>query len=251
MPRHDWRDDDLMSRDRRYNERGYRDYEDRDRGAFFSGNRGESRARRGRNGGWGSLLSDESSGGRDARMRDRSDDRREQEFGPDDNRPDIPRDETERLIASNKVEGTPVFDRNDDRLGSIHNFMVDKFRGKVMYAVLKHSSGFLGLDERYYPLDWDQLTYDTRLGGYHIDMTEEQLKGFGSWDKNERWEDRRNSSRSERDRPDRGRRHRSDDDREFERGRGFGRNREFEVNRDPDRFDRTPGYDRGPMREPW
>ena len=65
--------------------------------------------------------------------------------------------------------------------------MVDKFRGKVVYAVLKHSSGFLGLDERYFPLDWDQLRYDERLGGYHIDMTEDRLKQSGSWDRNERW----------------------------------------------------------------
>ena len=196
MPRHDWRDDDdFMTRDR--SERGYREYE-RDRGAMFGGDRGELRTRRGQRGGWGSLLNDESSGGRD-RMSDRSDRRSERRYGSDDGRRGIPTDETERLIASNKVEGTPVYDRNGDRLGSIHNFMVDKFRGQVVYAVLKHSSGFLGLDDRYYPLDWDQLTYDTRLGGYHIDMTEDQLKRMGSWDRGERWQDRDAGSRRDRE----------------------------------------------------
>ena len=93
-----------------------------------------------------------------ARCGFRSEGRGQRGYGPDDyNRKGIPTDETERLISSNKVEGTPVYDRNGERLGSIQNFMVDKFRGKVVYAVLKHSSGFLGLDERYYPLDWDQL----------------------------------------------------------------------------------------------
>jgi sporulation protein YlmC with PRC-barrel domain len=176
MPRHDWRDDDLMSRDR---DSDYRSDYGRDSGAFFGGDRRELSARR-RGGGWGSMFGDESSGGR-------SDYRGERQFGPDDTRNDIPRDETPRLIASNKVEGTPVYDRNGDRLGSIHNFMVDKVRGKVVYAVLKAGSGFLGLDDRYYPLDWDQLTYDTRLGGYHVNLTEERLKGLGSWDRNERW----------------------------------------------------------------
>jgi sporulation protein YlmC with PRC-barrel domain len=191
MPRQDWRhgDDEFMMRDR---ERGYRDMDDDrdygrgDRRAFFGGDRGELSARRGRMGGWGSLLNDESSGPRD--MRSTTEGRSDRGYGPDDsNRNRIPTDETERLISSNKVEGTPVYDRNGDRLGSIHNFMVDKFRGKVVYAVLKHSSGFLGLDERYFPLDWDQLRYDERLGGYHIDMTEDQLKQSGSWDRNERW----------------------------------------------------------------
>jgi|KBSMisStaDraftv2_1062788.scaffolds.fasta_scaffold618593_1 sporulation protein YlmC with PRC-barrel domain len=180
MPRQDWREDDLISSERGdmgYDrEPGYRDFQNRDRGAFFDeGRPGKS--------GWRDLLDDERSGGRMSRSRRRG-------FGPDDDRADIPRDETERLIASNKVEGTPVYDRNGDRLGSVRNFMVDKFRGKVVYAVLKSGTGFLGLDDRYYPLDWDQLSFDTRLGGYRVDLIRENLERIGSWDRNERWSDR-------------------------------------------------------------
>lgn len=186
MPRQDWNNEN-MTRERDFRdfderERGY-GYDRPDRGAFF-GDRGELSMHR-RRGGWGSLVGDESSGGRNF------DDRRDRSFGPDDSHRGIPTDETERLISSSKVEGTPVYDRNGDRLGSIHNFMVDKFRGRVVYAVLKHSSGFLGLDDRYYPLEWDQLRFDTRLGGYHLNMSEDQLKRSGSWDRNERWQDRR------------------------------------------------------------
>ena len=35
-------------------------------------------------------------------------------------------DETRELIASNKVEGTAVYDLEGERLGSITHFMVDK-----------------------------------------------------------------------------------------------------------------------------
>ena len=101
------------------------------------------------------------------------------------------------------MEGRPVYGRTEDRLGSIHNFMVDKFRGRVVYAVLKSGTGFLGLDERYYPLEWDQLTFDTRLGGYRVDMVEEDLERSGSWDRNERWSQggsMRDRGRFERDR---------------------------------------------------
>ncbi|MBL7309526.1 PRC-barrel domain-containing protein, partial [Escherichia coli] len=45
-------------------------------------------------------------------------------------------DETPRLIASNMVEGTAVYDRSGRHLGAIHNFMVDKVSGQVAYAVL-------------------------------------------------------------------------------------------------------------------
>jgi len=53
-------------------------------------------------------------------------------------------DETPRLIASNMVEGTAVYDRSGRHLGAIHNFMVDKVSGQVAYAVLAFG-GCLGL----------------------------------------------------------------------------------------------------------
>ena len=63
--------------------------------------------------------------------------------------------ETSQLIASNKVEGTAVFDRDGERLGSITNFMVDKRSGKAEYAVMQFG-GFLGdlyrFDPREFPL---------------------------------------------------------------------------------------------------
>src|SRR5919107_224410 len=73
-------------------------------------------------------------------------------------------DETRRLIASNKVEGTPVFNRSGERLGYVYNFMVDKFTGQVAYAVMSFG-GFLGVGESYHPLPWKTLTFDRHRGG--------------------------------------------------------------------------------------
>lgn len=87
----------------------------------------------------------------------------------------IPRDETDRLISSSKVEGTPVFDRRGERLGRIESFMVAKRSGKVEYAVLTFG-GFLRMGERRYPLPWEQLAFDEHLGGYVVDVTERQLE---------------------------------------------------------------------------
>jgi sporulation protein YlmC with PRC-barrel domain len=84
-------------------------------------------------------------------------------------------DETDRLIASNKVEGTAVYNRQGERLGSIYNFMVDKRSGQVEYAVLSFG-GFLGIGEDYYPLPWKALTYDTALGGYVVDLDKDRLR---------------------------------------------------------------------------
>src|SRR5215207_8063360 len=78
-------------------------------------------------------------------------------------------DETTRLIASNKVEGTAVYNQEGEHLGSVYNFMVDKVSGQVAYAVMSFG-GFLGLGERYHPLPWKVLTYDTTMGGYVVDL---------------------------------------------------------------------------------
>ena len=59
--------------------------------------------------------------------------------------------ETDRLIASDKVEGTAVYDRQSNHLGSVYNVMIDKFSGQVAYAVMSFG-GFLGIGERYHPL---------------------------------------------------------------------------------------------------
>ncbi len=107
---------------------------------------------------------------------------RGRDYGHDDGHEGLPIDETDRLIASNKVEGTAVYARDGARLGSIYNFMVDKRSGKVEYAVMTYG-GFLGMGTRYYPMPWDILDYDTRLGGYRVDMVERDLERAPSFDR--------------------------------------------------------------------
>lgn len=85
-------------------------------------------------------------------------------------------DESDRLIASDKVEGTAVYNRQSERLGSIYNFMVDKRTGQVEYAAISFG-GFLGIGDDYYPLPWKALQYDTTFGGYVVDVDKSRLQG--------------------------------------------------------------------------
>ncbi|HVH94386.1 MAG TPA: PRC-barrel domain-containing protein [Nocardioidaceae bacterium] len=99
-------------------------------------------------------------------------------------------DETNRLIASDKVEGTAVYNRQGERLGSIYNFMVDKRSGQVEYAVLSFG-GFLGIGDDYYPLPWKTLKYDTGQGGYVVDLDKDRLQGAPRYERSEvpDWDD--------------------------------------------------------------
>src|SRR5215472_19186460 len=100
-------------------------------------------------------------------------------------------DETHRLISSEKVDGTSVYDRRGESLGSIHHLMIDKNTGQVAYAVMSFG-GFLGIGESYHPLPWKTLTYDTRLGGYVTDVTRVRLEGAPSYRASDmpNWSDR-------------------------------------------------------------
>ena len=90
-------------------------------------------------------------------------------------------DETDRLISSTKVEGTKVYDRQGEHLGTISSFMVDKYSGQVAYAVLS-SGGFLGLGPKScHPLPWRVLSYDTGRGGYVVDLDRDTLAGAPGW----------------------------------------------------------------------
>ena len=97
------------------------------------------------------------------------------------------RRETHELIGSDKVEGTAVYRSNGEKVGSIARVMIGKKSGKVGYAVMSFG-GFLGIGEDYYPLPWSLLTYNPRLGGYEVNITDAQLKGAPKYTTHENWD---------------------------------------------------------------
>lgn len=79
------------------------------------------------------------------------------------------------IISSERVEGTAVYNRKGDKLGSIDELMIDKRSGHVRYAVLEFG-GFLGMGTDRYPLPWSVLKYDTSLDGYVVPLDKAQLE---------------------------------------------------------------------------
>jgi hypothetical protein len=92
----------------------------------------------------------------------------------------VEREETTDLIASSKVEGTPVYNHQGEHLGEVYNFMVGKRSGHVAYAVMSFG-GFLGIGQKYHGLPWSVLTYDTGKKGYVIDADKDRLMGAPSY----------------------------------------------------------------------
>jgi len=85
------------------------------------------------------------------------------------------REETGSLISAEKVTGTNMYNTAGESLGEIEDVMIDKQSGRIAYAVMSFG-GFLGIGERYHPLPWSTLKYDTRQNGYVVGLTKEQLE---------------------------------------------------------------------------
>lgn len=97
------------------------------------------------------------------------------------------------LISSGDVQGTDVYSPQEEKIGDIDHLMIDKQSGRVLYAVMSFG-GFLGLGQSHYPVPWSALHYDTSLGGYMTNITEDQLRNAPSFSEdsftNRDWEQR-------------------------------------------------------------
>jgi sporulation protein YlmC with PRC-barrel domain len=85
--------------------------------------------------------------------------------------------ETRNLIASDRVEGTPVRSADGTTIGTIERVMIDKLTGNVVYSVLSFN-GSVGMGKRHLPIPWSRLTYDRKLAAYHLDLAEKELSAL-------------------------------------------------------------------------
>ena len=95
------------------------------------------------------------------------------------------------LIASDRVEGTPVCRPTGEQIGLIQRLMIDKLSGQIAYAVLSFG-GFLGFGQKHFPVPWRSLKYNPKHGAYEFEVTEEQLRAAPSFAPGEEfdWGDR-------------------------------------------------------------
>ena len=78
------------------------------------------------------------------------------------------------VIPAKRVTGSDVYSQDGEHLGEIDDVMIEKRSGEVVYAIMSFG-GFLGLGEKYHPLPWQVLNYDTAKDGYVVNVTKDQL----------------------------------------------------------------------------
>jgi hypothetical protein len=94
------------------------------------------------------------------------------------------------IIESDRVEGTAVFDRHGNEIGTIKRLLIEKVSGRVLYVDVTFG-GFLGVGVHHHTLPWDKLVYDRDFAGYRTDITEEQIRRAPPFFGDEMWHDRK------------------------------------------------------------
>jgi hypothetical protein len=87
-----------------------------------------------------------------------------------------PKDTRGHAIAASQVNGTNVYNTSGEKLGSVHDV-----------------GGFLGIGDKYHPLPWSQLRYDTVQEGYVVNLDRNRLQGAPAYAPSEMmvWDDLR------------------------------------------------------------
>lgn len=96
----------------------------------------------------------------------------------------IPEIKSARLISSSRVEGTPVYNLEGEKLGTVDSVMIDRETGQVVYAVMAFG-GFLGMGEKRHPMPWKTMIYDKAREGYVVSLSREELETAPNMDAGE------------------------------------------------------------------
>jgi sporulation protein YlmC with PRC-barrel domain len=89
-----------------------------------------------------------------------------------------------KLILASRVEHTPVYNREGERIGHVQDLSIDRVTGQVVYAIMSFG-GFFGLGKHFHPLPWSALEYDPERSGYLVQMDKAALESAPSYDADE------------------------------------------------------------------
>ena len=81
----------------------------------------------------------------------------------------LPIDEIERVVATSRIDGSTVYSRTGNVVGTVDCLMIDKVSGKIAYAVIAIDAA---VTERFrhQALPWSVLAYDPVTGGYFVNL---------------------------------------------------------------------------------
>jgi sporulation protein YlmC with PRC-barrel domain len=86
------------------------------------------------------------------------------------------------LMGANTLLGNDVYNKDDEDLGDIKEFMIDMASGKVAYAVLSFG-GLMGMGNKLFAVPWQALALDKEKKRFTLDVPKSALKDAPGFDK--------------------------------------------------------------------
>jgi len=87
-----------------------------------------------------------------------------------------------KLFSARAFLRGEIYNRREDRLGILKEFMLDLDSGRICYAVMS-AGGILGVGEKLFAIPWRALTHDAENACFVLDITEERLMSAPGFDK--------------------------------------------------------------------
>jgi sporulation protein YlmC with PRC-barrel domain len=78
-------------------------------------------------------------------------------------------------IRAGKAIGTDVYDRSGKKIGEVKDIILEKTSNNILFAAVSFG-GLLGMGQKYHPVPWSELDYDSARGGYVVSFTADQLR---------------------------------------------------------------------------
>lgn len=91
------------------------------------------------------------------------------------------------LLSASTLMGNEVYNKGDENLGDIKDFMLDVQSGQICFAVLSFG-GFMGMGGKLFAVPWRALKLDTENKRFVLDVSEDRLKRAPGFDK-DHWPD--------------------------------------------------------------
>lgn len=79
------------------------------------------------------------------------------------------------LILASRVNGTPVYNQQGERIGHVDDLSIERTTGKVAYAIVSFG-GFLGIGEKFHPVPWSLLDFEVERDGYVVPLDRKALE---------------------------------------------------------------------------
>ena len=89
-----------------------------------------------------------------------------------------------QLVSADTMAGQPLFDRSGAKLGVVKELFINRLTGQIEF-VLGATGGFLGVGEKFHPLPWSLLTFNTAPEGYVVSVGKEEIRAAPAYDRDQ------------------------------------------------------------------